>query len=236
MIPLLHDFTGATVLVFGGGSVGARKARRFAREAQVVVVSPSFAGDEFGGAERVRAAPDPTVVPDWFERTDPALAVAATDDDAVNDAIASAANERGVLLNRADRSKGGDADESNGEPTDDGDGGSDRYAREVVVPATVRDDPVTMAVATGGRSPALSRYLRERFEAEFADVGAMADLSGQLRTELRERGIGPSQRRAAIRAVVRSERVWKGLGDPDHKTETEAESVISDVLSSTGKQ
>jgi hypothetical protein len=41
MIPLLHDFTGATVLVFGGGTVGARKARRFASEADVVVVSGS---------------------------------------------------------------------------------------------------------------------------------------------------------------------------------------------------
>ncbi|MFC6768071.1 NAD(P)-dependent oxidoreductase, partial [Natrinema soli] len=39
MIPLLHDFTNATVLVFGGGHVGARKARRFAREARVLVVS-----------------------------------------------------------------------------------------------------------------------------------------------------------------------------------------------------
>ncbi|MCL7417130.1 MAG: NAD(P)-dependent oxidoreductase, partial [Halalkalicoccus sp.] len=28
MIPLLHDFTDRTVLVFGGGRVGARKARR----------------------------------------------------------------------------------------------------------------------------------------------------------------------------------------------------------------
>jgi precorrin-2 dehydrogenase/sirohydrochlorin ferrochelatase len=36
MIPLLHDFSGETVLVFGGGRVGARKARRFAREAKVL--------------------------------------------------------------------------------------------------------------------------------------------------------------------------------------------------------
>ena len=65
MIPLLHDFTGTTVLVVGGGRVGARKARRFAREARVVVVSPAFVDDaDFGGAERVRAALDPD---DWPE-------------------------------------------------------------------------------------------------------------------------------------------------------------------------
>ena len=39
MIPLVHDVGGETVLVFGGGTVGARKARRFAREARVVARS-----------------------------------------------------------------------------------------------------------------------------------------------------------------------------------------------------
>jgi precorrin-2 dehydrogenase/sirohydrochlorin ferrochelatase len=230
MIPLFHDFSGSTVLVFGGGRVGARKARRFAREARVVVVSPEFGDREFGGAERVRAVPGPMAVPGWFDRADPALAVAATDDGPVNDAIARAAHEHGVLLNRADRSTGDDPAESDADSDRDGNDGDER-AREIVVPATVRDDPVTLAVATGGRSPALSRHLRERFEEEFAGAGAMAELSGQLRTELRERGVAPSERRAAIRAVVRSERVWKALGDSGPSGWTEAQSVIEDVLS-----
>jgi precorrin-2 dehydrogenase/sirohydrochlorin ferrochelatase len=68
VIPLLHDFTGEVVLVFGGGPVGARKARRFGREARVVVLSPAFADrvfepderrDRDAGVELVRAAPTP---------------------------------------------------------------------------------------------------------------------------------------------------------------------------------
>ncbi|WP_255359166.1 NAD(P)-dependent oxidoreductase [Haladaptatus sp. R4] len=52
MIPLFHDFRGERVLVFGGGRVGYRKTRRFAREATVVVVGAEFdeefrAFDEF---------------------------------------------------------------------------------------------------------------------------------------------------------------------------------------------
>ncbi|WP_435077369.1 precorrin-2 dehydrogenase/sirohydrochlorin ferrochelatase family protein [Halococcus sp. AFM35] len=213
MIPLLHDFVGQAVLVFGGGPVGARKARRFAREARVLVVSPAFVDNDFGDSERVRAAPTPADITDWFERADPALAVAATDDEAVNDAVARAAREHGCLLNRADRS-----------------GGSDGGQHDVVVPATVRDDPVVLAVATGGASPALSRYLRERFEEEFAGAGAMATLTGGLREQLRA-DTPPAARRAAIRAVVRSERVWKALGDGTHNPAQEAQSVISDVLS-----
>jgi precorrin-2 dehydrogenase/sirohydrochlorin ferrochelatase len=214
MIPLLHDFTGSTVLIFGGGPVGARKARRFAREAQVVVVSPAFAETDFGNSERVRAAPTPETVPEWFERATPALAVAATDDESVNDAVARAAHGHGSLLNRADRSAGDD----------------EREHLDVTVPATVRDDPLVLAVATGGTSPALSRYLRERFETEFAGAGAMATLTGRLRKRLRE-SAPPETRRAAIRAVVRSERVWKALGDGTHNPAQEAQLVISDVRS-----
>lgn len=221
MIPLLHDFEGSTVLIFGGGPVGARKARRFAREAQVIVVSPAFADAEFGGAERVRTTPTPADVPMWFEWVGPALAVAATDEKTLNDAVARTARERGVLVNRADRSSGSDADDG-------------RVAGDVVVPATVRDDPVLLAVATGARSPALSRYLRERFEEEFADAGAMADLSGKLRERLLEREIPPAERRAAVRAVVRSERVWKALGDASLNADQEAQRVIRDVLSGRG--
>lgn len=213
MIPLLHDFEGETVLVFGGGDVGARKARRFAREARVVVVSPEFSRPtgEYGGAERVRAVPGPEDVPGWFDRADPALVVAATDDAAVNDAVERAARERGVLVNRADRAGG-------------------RDPGSVVVPATVRDDPVVVAVATGGASPALSAHLRERVEAELADAGAMADLTADLRGDLNARGVAPERRREAVRAVVKSGRVWKALGDGPANPRQVAENVVSDTI------
>lgn len=193
MIPLYHDFTDETVLVFGGGSVGARKARRFAREATVVVVSPTFTETDYGGAERVRAAPDPDDVPGWFERTDPALAVAATDDEAVNDAVAATATDRGVLRNRADRS-------------------GSRDAGSVVVPATVRDGDVTVAVSTSGTAPALSKELRRRLESDFEGIGDLAAVTADVRAELRDRDLDAERRRAVLRRVVRSPSVWKDLG------------------------
>ncbi|WP_123537568.1 precorrin-2 dehydrogenase/sirohydrochlorin ferrochelatase family protein [Halosimplex salinum] len=229
MIPLLHDFEGETVLVFGGGRVGARKARRFAREARVVVVSPEFAevdgdgdgeaeGDggtdasraDFGDAELVREAPGPDDVPDWFDRTDPALVVAATDSDELNERIETTARDRGVLVNRADQH-------------------GERDAGSVVVPATVRDDPVVAAVATGGASPALSRYLRQTIETEIDDAGAMAELTGEIRAELQAEDVEPAVRREAVRAVVRSDAVWKALDSGVPNGRQVAADVISDV-------
>ena len=192
MIPLVHDFTGETVLIFGGGPVGARKARRFDREADVVVVSPEFADVEFSGARLVHEAPDAEDATSWIDRTTPALVVAATNDADLNAAITETARDHGALVNRADES-------------------GERDVGSVVVPATIRDDPVTVALSTGGTSPALSKYLREQFEAEFPDSGEMARLTADLRETLKSEGVPPAERRDAVRTVVRSDRVWKAL-------------------------
>lgn len=214
MIPLLHDFTGATVLVYGGGRVGARKARRFAREARVVVVSPSFVDGDFGGAERVRARPDPDDVGTWIARADAALVVVATDDEAVNDAVAAAARDHGALVNRADESGG-------------------RDTGSVVVPATVREDPVVVAVGTGGTSPALSRYLREELEPLLDGAGAVADLTANVRRDLHERGVPPETRRAVVRRVVESPAVWDAARAGDGAV-TVVETVVADALEKEG--
>jgi precorrin-2 dehydrogenase/sirohydrochlorin ferrochelatase len=207
-----HDFTERRVLVVGGGPVGARKARHFAREADVLVVSPRFEASDYGGAERVRAALAPGDVEDWLDRLDPALAVAATDDADLNAAIARAAQERDVLVNRTDTA---------GSPAPGG----------VVVPATVRDDPVVIAVATGGRSPALSRCLRQRLEAALGEdsdrLGAMAELSAGLRDALTAAEASSADRRAALEAVFESRSVWTALDTPGENSRQLAASVIA---------
>ncbi len=211
MIPLYHDFTDETVLIFGGGPVGARKARRFAREARVVVISPEFTETAYGSAEQVRAAPTAGEVDSWFDRAAPALAVAATNDGEVNDAVEASARERGVLVNRADRA-------------------GDREFGSVVVPATVRDGSVVVSVSTGGASPALSKLLRERIEADIEGAGELAALTAELRAELKARGIPPAARRAAVRDVVSSERVWKGLGTGSSNARRKADAVVEAAL------
>jgi len=210
MIPLVHDFRDERVLVFGGGAVGARKARRFAREAEVIVVAPEFADREFGGATRLRGAPDPGGVGEWIDRVDPALVVAATDDTTVNAAVEDAATERGLLVNRADRS-------------------GKRDPGSVVVPATARDDPVVVAIATGGRAPVLSGFLREDVETLIEGTGALADLLGDLRDELEERAVPTRKRRRALRAVVEDATVREALREGDReRAREEAVGVVEE--------
>jgi precorrin-2 dehydrogenase/sirohydrochlorin ferrochelatase len=213
VIPLVHDFEEQVVLVFGGGAVGARKARRFAREARVVVVSPTFADADFGASEFVRAAPDPDDVATWLDAADPALVVAATDDGALNAAVERAATERGVLVNRADRS-------------------GERGPGSVVVPATVDDGPVRVAVTTSGTSPAVSRHLRRELASAVDGAGVVAKVVGELRTALKERGVDTTRRRAAIRTVAESDAVWTAARETGTEAAVRdaAERVLADAL------
>lgn len=197
MIPLFHDFREERVLIFGGGRVGYRKARRFAREASVVVVGSSFV-DEFADGKEieghvdvslVRAHVESNDVETWLDGVRPALVVAATDDADLNEAVERAASDRGILVNRTDESGG-------------------REAGSVVVPATARDGDVVVAVGTGGRSPALSGELRRRIEPTLEGAENVAAVTAELREELQRRDLPAETRRNAIRAVVESDTVW----------------------------
>jgi len=211
MIPLYHEFADETVLVFGGGPVGARKARRFAREADVVVVSPEFTEDDYREAALVRAAPDAEGVAGWFDRVEPALAVAATDLEPVNEAVEREARHRGALINRADHS-------------------DERGPGGVVVPATVRDGDVAVSISTGGASPALAKELRRRIEAELDGAGELAAITADVRAELKARGVDPDRRRQAVRAAVRSPRVWKDLGGGASNARQTVDAVVDAAL------
>lgn len=211
MIPLYHDFTDETVLVVGGGSVGARKARRFAREARVIVVSLDFSADDYGDTALIRAAVAPDSAGWWIDRTGAALVVAATDKTAVNDALEDAAEKRRVLINRVDRAGG-------------------RDAGSVVVPATISDGEVVVAVSTGGNSPALAAELRRRIEREVDGAGELATLTADVRQRLKARGIDPEQRREAVRSVVRSPRVWKDLGTKRSNPRQTIDAIVDATL------
>ena len=94
------------------------------------------------------------------------IAVAATNLHEVNQEIFQEAEERGVLLNAVD----------------------DTPLCSFIAPALVKRGPVTLAISTGGVSPALARKLRETLnlspDLEWADL---APVLAQARQEVKQR-------------------------------------------------
>ena len=97
MIPLMIDLAGKKVVIFGGGEVGARKARFFAPEAEVTVISRSFSPHLSSlKIQRVtRELSDLREEEIWPMLDEVFLAVAATPDTSLNNRIGRGLQEEG---------------------------------------------------------------------------------------------------------------------------------------------
>ena len=140
--------------------MATRKARKLLQAgAEVVVVAPEILPELEDMGVEVRHRP---YKHGDLEGSD--LAFAATDSREVNAAVAREAEERGVLINVADRPSEGD----------------------FAVPSTLRRGGLQVAVSTGGASPTLARRIRNELEASFGPE--WAGVVGELETVRRGGG------------------------------------------------
>lgn len=162
--PIFVDMRERPVLVVGGGDVAERKVDALLRaDARVTVVSPTLTARLAAWAEagRLRHIARAYRARDLQGHE---LAFVATDDGAVNAAVARHGRRRGVWVNAAD----------------------DPAHCDFILPAVIRRGDLTVAVATGGSSPALARAVREELEAYLTDdYAALAEIVGDVRRHLR---------------------------------------------------
>jgi precorrin-2 dehydrogenase/sirohydrochlorin ferrochelatase len=150
-------------LVVGGGAVGERKVLDLlAAGARVTVVSRTLTPELAALADRGEI----TYLPEDFGESQVegmALIMAATDDPQVNARVSAAAQARAIWVNVAD------------EP---------EYCT-FIVPAQVRRGDLTLAISTGGASPALARQVREELQQHFGpEYGPYLDLLRRVRTRV----------------------------------------------------
>jgi precorrin-2 dehydrogenase/sirohydrochlorin ferrochelatase len=132
-------------LVVGGGAVGERKVLDLrAAGARVTVVSLSLTPRlaDLAAKGEIRHL-EGDFAPEHLDGM--ALALGATDDPEVNRRVSAAAQARGLWVNIADAPE----------------------LCTFIVPATVHRGDLTLAVSTGGASPALARKLRLELERRF---------------------------------------------------------------------
>jgi precorrin-2 dehydrogenase / sirohydrochlorin ferrochelatase len=165
--PICVDMTGRACLVVGGGGVAERKVTGLLEAgARVTVVSPTLSAGLMTLATDGRIGWRPRL----YSPADTAgffLLMVATDDGEVNATVATDARAAGVLINAAD------------DPTH----------CDFILPAVLRRGALTVAVSTGGASPALARAVRDELETHFdrEDYATLLEVAAEARARLRER-------------------------------------------------
>lgn len=148
LYPIYLDLTDRGVLVVGGGKVATRKIQGLAESgASVTVVAPMVCSE----LEGVASASSVNILRREYRAGDLQgkwLVVAATDDAALNRAVAEDAARARVLCNVVD------------EPA----------LCSVQVPSVLRRGLLQIAVSTGGASPALARKIRLGLEQVFGEA------------------------------------------------------------------
>ncbi len=163
--PVYLNLRGRRCVIIGGGAVAEGKISRLLDSGAVIcVISPD-------ATPGIRQFVDDGSVR-WEQREyrpgdleGAFIAIAATNLREVNRRIFEEAEQRGVMLNAVD----------------------DPPNCSFITPSIVQRGPVTLAISTGGVSPALARKLRESLQR--SDDLAWADLSGVTavaRSHLRE--------------------------------------------------
>ena len=195
MIPLFIDCSGRRIVIFGGGAVAARKAGYFADEARLLVVSQSF-------VHKIETLPVTKKSVDIAAVSDEKisalignafLVIATLSDPVQNNRIGKICKKKGILFNNADGKAG-----------------------DVILPAVSSGENFTLAISTGGSSPAVSRFIREHLEQELPELDAMIGLQRQLREELKKKVPDQIRRNEILRKVLEDQSVWKALKkDPD---------------------
>jgi siroheme synthase-like protein len=169
LYPVSLRVAGRPCLVVGGGPVATRKVDGLvACRAAVTVVAPAM---DPRLVELARTASPPLHLERRPYRTPEAggyrLVVTATGRPEVDRAVAADAEAAGVWVNSAD-----DPDHC-----------------AYFLPSVHRDGPVTVAVSTGGTSPALARWLRRRAAVALgSELGTLARLIGDARRRLHAAG------------------------------------------------
>jgi precorrin-2 dehydrogenase/sirohydrochlorin ferrochelatase len=182
--PALLDLNGRLAVLIGGGRVAARKlASLLEAGARVRLAAPKLDPR----TEELAASPQVELLRRGFEPGDldgACLAVCATDDQELNRMVAAEADRRGLFVNVVDVPS----------------------LCSFIVPAVVRRGELTLAVSTGGASPAAARRLREGLQDSYGPAwGPYLRLMRVLRRRVMARGRPAEENRPLFFALADSE-------------------------------
>jgi precorrin-2 dehydrogenase / sirohydrochlorin ferrochelatase len=179
--PVFWNIRDKRCIVVGGGEVAFRKVKRLLDYgAQVSVVSPKLVA-ELTSLKAENAIEHIAVAYDIQYIEKAVLIIGATDDEKTNAAVCADARSLGIPVNIVD----------------------DPQKCDFILPSIVERGDLTIAISTGGKSPALARHLREELEANYgAEYGVLLNILGSLRPKIKKSANGKKWLEALLAAGI----------------------------------
>jgi siroheme synthase-like protein len=198
----------ARCVVVGGGTVAARKVAGLRQAgAKPIVISPMLCPE----LESQAAQGEIEVIRRPYRQGDlmgARLAIAATDDPAVNEIVFGEAQAVRCLVNVVD----------------------DPARCSFFVPAVVRRGALTIAVSTGGKSPALARRIRQQLESLFDPAYEMLlDLLSRLRPMVQATVSDPGRRAAFWGRLLDSDALHRLRAGDGEGAIAQAEALLREI-------
>jgi precorrin-2 dehydrogenase/sirohydrochlorin ferrochelatase len=179
--PVLLDLKNRLCVVIGGGRVAERKVKTLLKAgARIKVVSPQLTAPlaRLKGQKRI------SHLSRTYKKSDlrgAFLAIGAAGDRTINERVFREAAEGRIPVNVVD----------------------DPAHSSFIVPSIVEKKDLLLAISTSGKSPALARVLRQKFEKEIGpEYEGFLKLLGRVREKLLPLGLGQPRNQKIFRKLV----------------------------------
>jgi len=182
--PIHLDITDRSCIVVGGGDVAERKVQRLLEcGGHVIVIAKALtpALETMTKEGRIHWIDD--IYSEAYIRN-AFLVIGATDRTEINAKISADARKSGVMVNIVD----------------------DPEKCDFILPSVFQRGDLSIAVSTGGKSPALAKKLREDMENLYGpEYKTLLAILGKLRQKVKDKGQSYNENKRLFEAVVNSD-------------------------------
>jgi precorrin-2 dehydrogenase / sirohydrochlorin ferrochelatase len=182
--PIYLDIRNKKCVVIGGGEVAERKVRRLLEcDADISVIAKAVTPAldimiKEGRIHRIDDEYNESYIRDAF------LVIGATDQNDINARISWDAQEKRLLVNIVD-----DPDRCN-----------------FILPSLLKQGELSIAISTGGKSPALAKKLRQDMEGIYGpEYKTLLGILGNLRQRILGKGQSPDENKRLFESLVDSD-------------------------------
>ncbi len=214
-LPIFCQLRQRDCLLVGGGDVAERKARLLLDAGANVTVNaldftPQF---QVWADSQMLTLVQGEFIPSLLDNC--WLAIAATDDETVNQQVSEAAEARRIFCNVVD---------------------APRQA-SFIMPSIIDRSPLMVAVSSGGTSPVLARLLREKLESVLPlHLGQLARYAGHLRARVKQQFASVGERRRFWEKLFVNDRLAQSLANDDRQAVADTtEQLLTEPLEHRGE-